>query len=579
MSHRTMNTMPTARRGRMYHKSGDNDSRGLGGVCSVLLVSALLVVPPALLYASERSRHVRYEALSDVLDNADVFELNRSGHRPPPGTMVHGTSSRIEAAPSDADMAVSVPGALVLRRNAEYCQWQELQSQRCDTCTRTVKAKDGSSKEESYQCDCVRQYDYLKAWRSYRIQSLIFDQPGAHHNPQRDPMPSRTFVDGDATLTFRDGDVDDGGSDDSKKTTAGRGGGGRDTTVVRASLDPSMLDSGVRGWPYRVVEFTPDGAPPPPSFFSRFLSFLGLSPFRDTTRYEPLRLLRDTPRSIAASRDNFVYVGRGGYFFSPVEKSTYGTLFNWFAQYLEGSLLDWQVGDLMPSCTAGDVRFRYEVQDPGVVSVLGQVGGGGPVEGGGTLTRIIPRVAADGIADNGGGGAAAASIGLVHAGRKSARTMLVDEDADSRNRANLVRALLLLWSVPASRLGGVACGVELGMSPTVVQIEGMLGLFLVLLGAMWLAIWGETYGAIETAASFLAGAVACYLAYRSSYRVGADGGERSGAGSRGGPTPRPSGGWRIRTSGGSSPRGSTETGAAHARAGRRSCEWSGYLVV
>ena len=255
-----MNTMPTARRGRTYHKSGDNDSRGLGGVCSVLLVSALLVVPPALLYASERSRHVRYEALSDVLDNADVFELNRSGHRPPPGTMVHGTSSRIEAAPSDADMAVSVPGALVLRRNAEYCQWQELQSQRCDTCTRTVKAKDGSSKEESYQCDCVRQYDYVKAWRSYRIQSLIFDQPGAHHNPQRDPMPSRTFVDGDATLTFRDGDVDDGGSDDSKKTTAGRGGGGRDTTVVRASLDPSMLDSG----PIASSNSPPTAHHPPP---------------------------------------------------------------------------------------------------------------------------------------------------------------------------------------------------------------------------------------------------------------------------------------------------------------------------
>jgi len=213
-------------------------------------------------------------------------------------------------------------------------------------------------------------------------------------------------------------------------------------------------------------------------------------------------------------------VGRGGYFFSPIEKSTYGTLFNWFAQYLEGSLLDWQVGDLMPSCTAGDVRFRYEVQDPGVVSVLGQVGWG-RVEGG-APTRIIPRVAADGIANGGSGGA----IGLVHTGRKSARTMLLDEDADSRNRAHVARALLLLWSVPASRLGGVACGVELGMSPTIAQVEGALGLFLVLLGAMWLAIWGGTYGAVETTVSFLAGAVACCLAYRSSYRVSGGGGRR-----------------------------------------------------
>jgi hypothetical protein len=45
---------------------------------------------------------------------------------------------------------------------------------------------------------------------------------------------------------------------------------------------------------------------------------------------------------------DFVCVGWGGNFFSPYQgKSTYGKLFNYFFQYLEGSLFDWQVGDLM----------------------------------------------------------------------------------------------------------------------------------------------------------------------------------------------------------------------------------------
>eukprot|EP00957_Ditylum_brightwellii_P027492 2078160-Ditylum_brightwellii.AAC.1 len=48
------------------------------------------------------------------------------------------------------------------------------------------------------------------------------------------------------------------------------------------------------------------------------------------------------------------------------------SMFKYFMQYVEGTLFDWQLGDLMPSCTAGDVRFRYEVQDPAVVSVLGE---------------------------------------------------------------------------------------------------------------------------------------------------------------------------------------------------------------
>ncbi len=40
-------------------------------------------------------------------------------------------------------------------------------------------------------------------------------------------------------------------------------------------------------------------------------------------------------------------------------------------EYVEGSLLDWQLGDLVPSCTAGDIRLSFRVSDPVELSVVG----------------------------------------------------------------------------------------------------------------------------------------------------------------------------------------------------------------
>jgi len=520
-----MNTMPTVRHGRTYYNRGPNDKRGIVGICSVIFIVMLLIVPPIILIASERSRYTRFIALSDALDS-DIVELNHHHHHQhqhgkdgdsssskellrsalaTPGTLVHGTSTHIETISTDSEMSVSIPGALTLRRNAEYCQWQEVQSQRCQTCTRTVKASDGSSKEESYQCNCVTEYNYVKAWRSRRILSIGFDQPGAHHNPQRDPMPSRVFVDEDAKLTFREGEGGDGDYNNNNMNQQQQ----HNNRGIQAHLDPNMLSNGVRSQPYRLVEFVPNGRAPPPSFFSRIFIFLGF-PTRNT-RYEPMQLLKDTPYSPAATRDNFVYVGQGGYFFSPHESATSSKLFNYFAQYLEGSLFDWQMGDLMPSCTAGDVRFQYEVQDPTVVSVLGML----QRKQDGERLKITPRTM------HGIGDVNAATIGLVHAGHSGARAMILAEDSDSKNRAHVVRGLLFLWSIPASRLAGVALERELGESSFATQVEGVFGLFLVLLGAVWLLVWGETFGAMETTLVFFTGAVFGYLALKSAVRRGA----------------------------------------------------------
>ena len=492
-----MNTMPTARKGRTYYKPGENDRKGLSGFCSVLMMIVLLVAPPLLLIGSERGRYTRYLALSDAF-GSEIIELNgksaqKDTENIEPGTLVHGTSTHIETASSDDEMGVQLPGALTLKRKAEYCQWQEFVSNRCETCTRVVKAKDGSSKEERYQCNCVKEYNYVKAWQNYRINSLMFDQPGAHHNPQRDPMPSRTFAGDETKLIFHEGILDN--VNEMTHHHPKKGG-------LEAKLDQTMLANGVRGQPYRRVELVPDGRAPPPSFFSNLFSWFG--PTR-RTRYEPLQMLRDTPHSHAAVNENFVYVGQGGYFFSPYEASRSGKLFNLFTQYLEGSLFDWQFGDILPSCSAGDVRFFYEVQDPTVVSVLGQVD-----QRNANRLAIIPRTL------NGIGDRKAATIGIVHAGAHSAQKMLVAEDQDSKNQAQLVRLLILLWSIPASRLAGLSLGREMSDSSAVVQAEGVLGLFLTLLSAIWLVIWNESMGSRETAMAFVLGATFTYLALKSA---------------------------------------------------------------
>jgi len=498
----TMRTMPTARRGRTYYKQGANDNRGLSGICSILFIVMLLTIPPLILIGSERSRYTRYITLSDALDS-DIVELNSGGVTTKslkslrPHTLVHGTSSHIDTISTDSDMNVSIPGALTLKRNTEYCQWQEIQSQRCETCTRTVKAKDGSTKEENYQCNCIKEYNYVKSWRNHRINSMLFDQPGAHHNPQRDPYPSSVMPAKDAKLTFQEGEGDTEIHHHKKK----KGGS------IDAKLDANMLSSGIRQQPYRRVEFTPNGQTPPPSMFSRFFSYFGST---RPTRYEPLQLLKDTPNSPAAIHDNFVYVGQGGYFFSAYESQTASKLFNYFAQYLEGSLFDWQLGDLMPSCTAGDVRFYYEVQDPTTVSVLGQLSS----QTAANELKITPRTL------NGIGDTTSSTIGLVHAGRHSPQDMLLAEDSDSKNKANFVRVLLFLWSIPASRMCGLAFGRELGESSFTIQTEGVIGLFLTLLSTMWLIVWGETFGAKETAILFFCGGTFGYLALKSAVRSG-----------------------------------------------------------
>lgn len=174
----------------------------------------------------------------------------------------------------------------------------------------------------------------------------------------------------------------------------------------------------------------------------------------------------------------------------------------------------------MPSCVAGDVRFYYEVQDPNVVSVLGQTMVGRRMDT--EVPMVIkPRtMMIEGITTN--TNAQETTIGLVHSGSHSAVDMLVAEDADSRNRATIFRVVVLLWSIPASRVLGVALGRDLGTTTWASQTMGVAGVFCGMLGVTWLLIWGHGVWGDTNGMAWLflvAGGIFTYLALQSAWRA------------------------------------------------------------
>jgi len=452
----TMNTVPTYRQGRKVYQPGARDKGGIAGICSFLFIALLLLVPPFALIFTETIRYKTYTTLSDTL-NTKIVELPHEGFLER-GDLVHGTSSHIESTTSDIDMGLTIPGALTLTRKTEYCQWEELEREVCQTCTRTVEASDGSTSEESYDCDCVTSYNYVKMWRSHRINALMFDQPAAHHNPMRDPLPPTTFLSQDATLNFMDREGNPRTSESSLDI------------IDAAYIEPQMFDKKVRGATLRPMNWVRRGVPPVPSFWARWMP--------DRTRYENTSDLYNTqPTSYAAQTYNFVYVG-DGYFFSPYRATSYESLFKYFVQYVEGSLFDWQIGDIMPSCTSGDIRVWYQVQDPKTVSFLGQATSFASFSQTNTVT-VEPHRAQNGV-----------SVGFVHVGAQSVEEMIVAEDSDSWWQAFIPRIFLILWSISLSRLIGAVIGRNVSNAKRPTQVASAGAVWCGVVGISWVFIWG-----------------------------------------------------------------------------------------
>jgi len=176
--------------------------------------------------------------------------------------------------------------AVTLNRRVEYCQWQEH--------VHETTQKTGEDKER-----VTRTYTYVKGWHPTLINSLFFDQPAAHHNPQRQPVSA--------------GQVDVSG-----------------VSSRRGLKIPSVHMNKLKA-PYTTFEYN-----------------------RDT--------LQGFVTSPAYTNEQFFYTGNNGWFLSKYEPSAAETAMKAAAQYLEGTLFDFQLGDLFSVCDAGDVRVSLQGQ-------------------------------------------------------------------------------------------------------------------------------------------------------------------------------------------------------------------------
>jgi len=185
---------------------------------------------------------------------------------------------------TDPAFNVKVPGAVSLSRHVEYCQWQEHVHER------TVKTGEHTERVE-------RTYTYTKTWRPYLVNSLFFDQPAAHYNPQRQPVSSG-FVD----------------------------------SVGVSSKKGFRVDS---------------------AFMGRLRDDVSTITFRPES-------LRDFITSPAAVNDQFFYTGNNGWFLSKYNPSNAEKAMKMAFEYAEGTLFDFQLGDLFSVCEAGDVRVQLQ---------------------------------------------------------------------------------------------------------------------------------------------------------------------------------------------------------------------------
>lgn len=433
-----------------------------GNICSgIFLLSIFTFISLGGIGFIFSAQYAHFHLLSvfyEIKENIVELDLNkRPANR---DQVVHFSSTSISSSIVEPDFNFVVQNALMLNKQTEYCQWSEFAYENCDTCNREVRQEDGSSKSESYRCNCIRNYNYVKSWRSTRVNSLFFDQPAAHHNPQRDPYPSSADYSSNVVIT---------------------GGGGR-VHIEREVVERIKGSASMLVWDRSAA----------------------------TTLQEEVR------QSEAYQTHGFTYAG-GGYFFSPYEISTQERLVKMFFQWVEGSILDFQFGDLVPSCTAGDIRVSYTAVRPSELSGLGRLNIPAEAEVDATLGLFTtPR---------------GAKVGVLREGLASAAELMEAEAWDAKKTLYLARGLLLLWALIPARLFAVYVGQQQQDFFTVlntvaaVAIAGMIN-FVARLGVVHFS--GGDSGAAENLVSGLGvGLTAVMLAgvyWTLTRRGGAGGG-------------------------------------------------------
>ena len=106
-----------------------------------------------------------------------------------------------------------------------------------------------------------------------------------------------------------------------------------------------MFLAGAVRAPSRGLAYSYNSEPIPPGFLETV--FAGIFGERLPPRFEDTRKLRNFEVSDAHVHHNFIYTNtREGWFFSPHAEETWFRVLRGFGQFLEGSAMDWQIGDL-----------------------------------------------------------------------------------------------------------------------------------------------------------------------------------------------------------------------------------------
>ena len=254
------------------------------------------------------------------------------------------------------------------------------------------------------------------------------------------------------------------------------------------------LSQNIRGVS-RPVAWSFNGNPMPRTFFQRmFDSLFGAPP---PTRWEDVRTgLRFSIHSIAAQQHKFLYTNTAeGWFFSPYTAPTWAKLLRGFGQFVEGSMFDWQIGDiydLYNGCTAGDIRVRFSVTDPRTISVVGGVR---------KAKYDTPSEIGSYHVDF-----ADFDINIMHAGEHTAHEMFDNETKEAYSAAWYRRFLCILSGLSAAYLLHKYANIP--ESPDAVVFAG-LGLSLCILFGVWATAYGLTDwdGAETSFSTIVAGVV------------------------------------------------------------------------
>jgi hypothetical protein len=170
-----------------------------------------------------------------------------------------------------------------------------------------------------------------------------------------------------------------------------------------------------------------------------------------------------------------------------------------------GSLLDFQIGDIFSSCTAGDIRVRFRVADPSDVSVIGRVHGSVRE---GLSVRLIEGLKSTNQ-----------PIGFVHAGDHSYDQMLRAEHNDAFGTCMWWRLGALLWGLAAER--SLASVQSNGRPTWPPNWASACGAGVLLVAMVWSAIsgvsdWAGASTSLWTVAALVGGAALLHVGSRGA---------------------------------------------------------------